>query len=269
MNDVSHDQTNHHQSAAPLGRRDAIAALGAGALSLTAIQSALGQDKKSNPQPDHDIPASHMGWDPEAGRYILPALPYEYADLEPYIDAETMHLHHDKHHAGYVAGLNRALEGLAAVRDESRDPSDVKALSRDLAFNGSGHFLHTLFWNCMSPSGGGKPTGQIAELIDRDLGGFANFSRHFQAASSQVEASGWGLLVLEPMSRKLMVMQAEKHQNLTAWGVIPLIAIDVWEHAYYLKYHNRRAEYVAAFMNTINWQFTDRMASHVLHALGE
>lgn len=267
MIETTHHDMNERHSPGSFGRREALAALGAGALSLTVLHSAVAQNGGRSAQGKPRMAPEYVGWDPKANRYILTPLPYDYDDLEPHIDAETMQLHHDKHHAGYVAGLNKALEGLAAVRDGSRDAADVKALSRDLAFNGSGHFLHTIFWNCMSPSGGGKPSGQIAELIDRDFGGFENFSKQFQAAATQVEASGWGLLVLEPTSRKLLVMQAEKHQNLTAWGVVPLLAIDVWEHAYYLKYQNRRAEYVGAFMNTINWDFADRMAGGLLESL--
>lgn len=264
MPNTTNRSNQHTPSESAVGRRQALAALGAGALTLTAFQKAVAQNA---PQGEARMTPEYVGWDPKAGRYVLPPLPYKYDELEPYIDAETMQLHHDKHHAGYVKGLNSALDGLDAVRQGTRDASDVKALSRDLAFNGSGHFLHTIFWNCMSPSGGGKPSGRIAEMIERDFGGYANCSKQFQAAASQVEASGWGLLVLEPLSRKLWTMQAEKHQNLTAWGVVPLIAIDVWEHAYYLKYQNRRGEYVGAFMNTINWDFVNRMASGVLEAL--
>ncbi|MCA9292024.1 MAG: superoxide dismutase, partial [Phycisphaerales bacterium] len=192
-----------------------------------------------------------------AGEYVLPPLPYAADALEPHLDAQTMTLHHDKHHAGYVRGLNAAVKALAEIRSGARPTSEVKHWSRELAFHGSGHLLHVVFWNCMGPNGGGAPTGAIGEMIERDFGSFDGFVTHFTAAAGAVEGSGWGLLVLEPTSGRLLVMQAEKHQNLTAWGVVPLVAVDVWEHAYYLRYQNRRSEYVSAFMNVVDWTATN------------
>ncbi|MCD4686292.1 MAG: superoxide dismutase [Anaerolineae bacterium] len=190
-----------------------------------------------------------------AKQYELPPLPYAYDALEPYIDEQTMRLHHDKHHLGYVNGLNAALEKLAAAR-ASGDYAAVKALSRAAAFHGSGHFLHSVFWPNMAPAGnggGGEPDGELAAQIVKDFGSFANFKAQFAAASKAVEGSGWGLLVWEPNGGQLEVLQAEKHQNLTQWGVVPLLVIDVWEHAYYLKYQNARGAYVDAFWNIVNW----------------
>ncbi len=178
-----------------------------------------------------------------------------------------MRIHHDKHHAGYVKGLNTALERLAEIRSGQLDMGEVQQWSGQLAFNGSGHLLHVIFWNCMSPSGGGRPSGAIARQIDRDFGSFNDMANQFKAAAGSVQGSGWGILALEPTSRQLLVMQAEKHQNLTAWGVVPLMVVDVWEHAYYLKYQNRRADYVNAFMNVINWDFADRKFSGTMEAL--
>jgi len=212
------------------------------------------------------------GWDAEKREYILPPLPYAQDALEPYIDAETMRLHHTIHHASYVRGLNAALKGLDEVRRGDRPASEVQALSRNLAFHGSGHLLHVVFWHCMAPAGGGDdethrgggaPTGEIAERITADFGGFDAFSTHFRAAATQVEASGWAILAHEPVSDRLMILQSEKHQNLTIWGVRPLVAIDVWEHAYYLRYQNRRAEYVDAFMNVINWSWANEQLGSV------
>ncbi len=199
----------------------------------------------------HQQLARDGGYDAATGKYILPPLPYEYDALEPHIDAQTMRLHHDIHHQGYVNGLNSALEALKAVREGGG--GNVKALSRDLAFHGSGHFLHTIFWKNMSPRGGGEPRGPLKEAIERSFGSFEAFWSHFAAASGSVEASGWGILAFEPLSDSLLVMQSEKHQNLTAWGVIPLLVIDVWEHAYYLRYQNKRGDYIKAFRNIINW----------------
>lgn len=190
-----------------------------------------------------------------ATKYELPPLPYDYDALEPYIDEQTMRLHHDKHHLGYVNGLNAALEKLEAARN-SGDFAAVKAVSRDVAFHGSGHLLHTIFWPNMAPAGnggGGEPDGELAAQINKDFGSFEKFKAHFGAASKAVEASGWGLLVWEPNAGLLEVMTAEKHQNLTQWGVVPLLVLDVWEHAYYLKYQNARGSYVDAWWNVVNW----------------
>lgn len=182
----------------------------------------------------------------------LPPLPYPYDALEPHIDAQTMRLHHDIHHKAYVDGLNNAEAKLAEARQKG-DFALVKHWSREAAFHGSGHFLHSIFWENMSPRGGGEPSGELAEAIKRDFGSFENFQNQFLAAANAVEGSGWGILALQPTSH-LVILQAEKHQNLTQWGVTPLLVVDVWEHAYYLKYQNRRAEYTKAFMNVVNWE---------------
>lgn len=186
------------------------------------------------------------------GKHVLPPLPYAYNALEPHIDEQTMTLHHTKHHQGYVDGLNKAEEKLAEAR-ESGDLSLIKHWEREAAFHGSGHYLHQIFWTNMSPNGGGEATGAIAEQINKDFGSFEKFKAHFTAASSQVEGGGWGLLVWSPAAQKLEILQSEKHQNLTQWGVVPLLVLDVWEHAYYLRYQNRRPEYVTAWWNVVNW----------------
>jgi superoxide dismutase, Fe-Mn family len=262
------DSINNHARTA-VHRRDALATLGLGAMAgLSVGASAFAQNEKSSPIQPAQPPLSPeaMGWDPKSGQYVLPPLPYKYEDLEPHIDAETMHLHHDKHHKAYVEGLNKALASLAEIRSNKRDNSEIKHWTRELAFHGSGHFLHVLFWNCMGPASagaGGAAKGAIAQRIDKDFGSFKNFDEQFKATAVGVEGSGWGILAVEPTSSQLLVMQAEKHQNLTAWGVIPLLACDVWEHAYYLKYKNVRKDYVAAFMNVINWSAVDRHYAQV------
>jgi len=187
--------------------------------------------------------------------YTLPELPYAYDALEPYIDEQTMHLHHDVHHNGYVKGLNAAEAKLAAAR-EAGDFALIKHLERDAAFHGSGHILHAIFWPNMAPAGnggGGKPSGALAAQIEKDFGSFDAFKAQFVAASTAVEGSGWGILAWQPAGKQLVILTAEKHQNLTQWGVTPLLVLDVWEHAYYLKYQNRRGEYVKNFFNIINW----------------
>jgi Fe-Mn family superoxide dismutase len=184
----------------------------------------------------------------------LPPLPYDYDALEPYIDEQTMRLHHDIHHAGYVSGLNNAEAKLAEAR-AAGDFALVKHWSREAAFHGSGHLLHSIFWPNMIAAAQAKaaPGGALAQAIDRDFGSFEAFKAQFIAASVAVEGSGWGILAYRPADDSLVVLTAEKHQNLTQWGVVPLLVLDVWEHAYYLKYQNRRAEYVKNFFNIINW----------------
>ncbi|WP_058302774.1 superoxide dismutase [Gorillibacterium timonense] len=186
------------------------------------------------------------------GGHTLPPLPYPYNALEPHIDTKTMQLHHDIHHKAYVDGLNKAELEMKKAR-ESGDFSLIKHWEREAAFNGAGHYLHTLFWNIMSPKGGGKPSGPIAAQIDRDFGSFDAFKKHFTQAAEKVEGGGWAILVWSPRSHRLEILQAEKHQNLSQWDVIPLLALDVWEHAYYLKYQNERAKYVQAWWNLVNW----------------
>lgn len=187
--------------------------------------------------------------------YELPPLPYPYDALEPYIDEQTMHLHHDIHHKGYVDGLNKAEAELAKAR-EANDFALVKHWEREAAFHGSGHILHAIFWTNMAAAGnggGGTPSGALAQQIEADFGSFDKFKAQFIAASIAVEGSGWGILAWQPTLRKLVILQAEKHQQLTQWGAIPLLVLDVWEHAYYLKYQNKRADYVKGFFNIVNW----------------
>lgn len=183
----------------------------------------------------------------------LPPLDYPFEALEPHIDAQTMKLHHDMHHAAYVKGLNTAEAKLAEAR-EAQDFSLVKHWERELAFHGAGHFLHCIFWKNMSPNGGGKPDGALLQQIEKDFSSFDRFLAQFKAAAVAVEGSGWALLVKNKFAGKLEILTAEKHQDLTQWVTEPLLVLDVWEHAYYLKYQNRRAEYVEAFPNVINWR---------------
>lgn len=187
------------------------------------------------------------------GQHILPPLPYPYNALEPAIDEKTMRLHHDIHHQKYVDDLNKAEIALEQAR-KSGQFDLIKHWERELAFNGAGHYLHTLFWNIMSPEGGGKATGAIAAQIDRDFGSFDAFKQQFSQAAEKVEGGGWAILVWSPRSHRLEILQAEKHQNLSQWDVIPLLALDVWEHAYYLKYNAERAKYIAAWWDLVNWK---------------
>lgn len=184
--------------------------------------------------------------------YALPPLPYGYAALAPGLEEGVLRLHHGKHHAGYVKGLNSTLQNLAKARAEN-DFSQIKALSRDLAFHGSGHVLHSLYWVSMAPDGSAEPTGELRAALARDFGSFDAFKAQFLAAAKEVEGSGWAVLAYEPVGETLLVLQAEKHQNLAFWGAVPLLVCDVWEHAYYDQYQNRRGEYVDNFSKLIDW----------------
>ncbi len=201
------------------------------------------------------------------GPYTLPPLPYGYADLEPHIDAQTMKLHHDLHHAGYVRGANKAIAELESIRRTGGNAIHrVRAVTDVLSFNACGVLLHNLFWRVMKPNGGGEPPADsdIGRMIKRDFGTFEAFAANFAAASKQVQGSGWGVLAYEPTAQRLLVVQAEKHQNHGVWGCVPLLVLDVWEHAYYLKYQNRRGDYIKAFMNVINWETVEQELQQAL-----
>ena len=199
----------------------------------------------------------------QAGEYILPMLPYAYNALEPYIDEATMKLHHDIHHAGYVKGLNTATKKVAEALD-SGDYSLIKHWEREMAFHGAGHFLHSLFWKNMGPNGG-KRSEVLEKYIVKSFGNFDRFSALFKQATTAVEGSGWGILAYQPESDRLVVLQAEKHQNLTQWVTTPILVCDVWEHAYYLKYQNKRADYITAFMQVINWDSVSENLSKAIN----
>jgi superoxide dismutase, Fe-Mn family len=184
--------------------------------------------------------------------YTLPDLPYDYAALEPHISGRIMQLHHDKHHNTYVTGANNALDQLAEARDKG-DFTNLNRLERDLSFNLGGHVNHSVFWTNMSPDGGDKPTGEISAAIDDLFGGFDKFQAQFTAAALGVQGSGWAALVYESIGQRPIIVQFhDQHQDFPV-GVVPLLLLDVWEHAYYLDYANVRADYVKAFWNIVNW----------------
>ena len=191
--------------------------------------------------------------------YTLPELPYAYDALEPHIDEQTVRLHHDRHHQGYVNGLNATLKRLAEGRTAG-DFSAVKALMKDLAFHGSGAALHNLYWEGLCPTSESREpkSGAFLNQAKRDFGSLEALKAELSAATKAVEGSGWGVLTWELLGNRLLVLQAENHQKLTIWGVRPLFVIDAWEHAYYLKYQNRRAEYVDNIWNIANWAEIER-----------
>ncbi|QWT23289.1 superoxide dismutase [Subtercola sp. PAMC28395] len=184
--------------------------------------------------------------------YTLPDLPYDYAALEPHISATIMTLHHDKHHATYVAGANAALAQLADARD-SENLAIVNKLEKDLAFNLGGHVNHSIFWTNLSPEGG-EPTGELAAGIDEFFGSFDKFKAHFTAVALGVQGSGWSVLAYDVIGKKLSIFQLFDQQGNVPFGLVPLLMLDVWEHAYYLDYKNVRPDYVKAFWNIVNWE---------------
>lgn len=189
--------------------------------------------------------------------YVVPDLPYPKNALEPHIDALTMEIHHDKHHAAYVTNLNKALEGAGvpeqSIEDLCRNLSSVPEKIRTaVRNNGGGHANHSLFWTIMSPKGGGAPTGPLADAIKNELGGFEAFKEAFSNAGATRFGSGWAWLSVEK-GGKLLVESTPNQDNPYMEGRTPILGMDVWEHAYYLKYQNRRPEYIAAFWNVIDW----------------
>ncbi|MBN3345967.1 superoxide dismutase [Clostridium botulinum] len=188
--------------------------------------------------------------------HTLPNLNYDYNALEPHYDEQTLKIHHDIHHKTYVDGLNKAEQKLQEAR-ESGDFALIKHWEKEIAFHGSGHILHTLFWENMTPNGNLNPEGSAIERIKQDFGDYEKFKKQFTEAAIAVEGLGWTILAWNPMFQKLVILQAEKHQNLTQWGVVPLLILDLWEHAYYLKYQNRRAEFINAWWNIVNWDIVN------------
>jgi superoxide dismutase, Fe-Mn family len=184
--------------------------------------------------------------------YQLPDLSYDYGALEPHLSARILELHHSKHHRAYVDGSNNTLEKLAEVR-EADDYSSIVGLEKTLAFNLSGHILHSLFWNNLSPEGGGEPTGVLADAINDQFGGFTAFKTQMTHATVTVQGSGWSALTWEPLAKRLLIQQIYDHHENSIQGTVPLLVIDAWEHAYYLQYENRRPDYVKAIWNVINW----------------
>ena len=193
----------------------------------------------------------------------LPPLPYEYGALAKAIDAETMKLHHDRHHATYVENLNEALKPQANLQNRSveallRDlnsvPEEIRTKVRD---NGGGHLNHTIFWQIMSPDGSGQPTGAIAQAINQTFGSFDNFRKQFNQAGGDRFGSGWVWLVRNPQGQ-LQITTTPNQDNPIMNGNFPILGNDVWEHAYYLRYQNRRAEYLNNWWNVVNWQEVDR-----------
>ena len=186
-------------------------------------------------------------------RYTLPELPYDYAALEPHYDARLLELHHTKHHAAYVTGANAALEKLAEARAKD-DFAAINPLAKSLAFNLSGHVLHSLFWKNLSPNGGGAPEAELGAAIREYFGSFEGMQGQLTEAAQSIQGSGWGALAWEPLGKQLVVEQVYDHQGNIGNGTIPLLVLDMWEHAYYLQYKNAKADWVKAYWKLVNWE---------------
>ena len=228
--------------AAALGRRGVLQTIGAGA-GLALLGSATGT---VGAQENGDV-------DGQQPRYQLPELPYEYDALEPHIDERIMELHHSAHHQAYVDGANEALEEFEAMR-EADDFEGIRAAKRNFSFNYSGHVNHTVFWENMSPDGGGQPDGEFATVLEEAFGSFEAFQSEFSATANDVEGDGWAMLFYEPLADTLVIGQVEDQHELAHQHAVPILTLDVWEHAYYLQYENDRAAYVEEWWNVVDWE---------------
>jgi Fe-Mn family superoxide dismutase len=201
-------------------------------------------------------------------QYELPKLPYAYDALEPHIDAKTMEIHHTKHHQTYTTKLNDAL-GKCSSDIQNKDIIDILGdlsqvpddLREAINFNGGGFDNHRLFWNNMKPNGGGEPGGAVADAINASFGSFADFKEKFSSTTTVIQGSGWGWLVYNPSSSKVEYVAMSNQDSPRTKGLVPLLGLDVWEHAYYLKYQNKRPDYVSAWWNVVNWDEVDNRLS--------
>jgi len=186
-------------------------------------------------------------------RYVLPDLQYDYSALEPEISGRVMELHHDKHHRAYVEGANFAMEQLLDARSK-QDFGPIPALERALAFNVSGHVLHSMFWQNLTPDSSGRPTGRLIATLDRDFGSFDLFKQQMIKTASTIMGSGWAALIYDPLTRRLGTTQIHDHQSEVTQAGIPLLVIDAWEHAYYLQYQTDKAKFFEVLWSLWNWQ---------------
>jgi Fe-Mn family superoxide dismutase len=185
-------------------------------------------------------------------RYSLPRLSYAFDALEPILSAEALELHYHKHHGPHTKGANDALDKLAEARRRN-DCAKIQQFEKDLTFNLSGHLLHSLLWRNMSPKGGGRPHGRLAEAIDLHLGSFDAFKAHLTSAAASIQGSGWGALSWEPHGKRLLVEQLYDHQSNVGNATLPILVVDMWEHAYYLQYRNRKSAWLGNFWDLVDW----------------
>jgi Fe-Mn family superoxide dismutase len=186
-------------------------------------------------------------------KYSLPELPYDYSALEPHYSAKLLTLHHDKHHAAYVEGANTTLDKLSAAREKG-DFAAINQLQKNLAFHLSGHILHSLMWKNLSPKGGGQPDGELKAAIAESFGSFDGMKSQLSEAATNIQGSGWSTLAWEPAGKRLVGEQVYDHQGNIGNGTVPLLVLDMWEHAYYLQYLNAKGDWVKAFWRLVNWE---------------
>lgn len=198
----------------------------------------------------------------EDGQYVLPPLPYDAAALEPLLDAETVRIHHDRHHAAYVKGANEAARLLRLAAAGEVDETAAAAAVQQLAFHLGGHVLHCLYWHSLSPQGGQVPQGALAEAVEASFGSYEGFLRVFRGVAVGVQGSGWCVLGVEPLSGMLTLCGVHRHQDALVPGFCPLLVCDVWEHAYYLRYRNNRAAYVQALLQQLDWAGAGQRFAH-------
>ena len=190
-------------------------------------------------------------------RYVLPELPYDYAALEPHYSARILELHHDKHHAAYVAGANATVDKLAEARQKN-DFAAINQLEKNLAFHVSGHVLHSMFWRNLSPKGGGEPQGDLDDVVVESFGSLTGLKSQLEQAALNVQGSGWATVSWEALGERLVVEQVYDHQGNIGNGTVPVLVLDMWEHAYYLQYLTEKKDYVAAFWKIVNWEDVER-----------
>jgi len=185
--------------------------------------------------------------------YTLPDLPYDYGALEPHISGKIMQLHHDKHHNTYVTGANAAVDALAEAREQDTIGTTVNLWEKNLAFNLGGHINHSVFWKNLSPDGGDEPTGELGSAIDQTFGSFDAFQKHFTANATGIQGSGWSVLGFDTVAQALRVFQLYDQQANVPVSIVPIVMLDMWEHAFYLDYFNVKPDYVKAWWNVVNW----------------
>jgi Fe-Mn family superoxide dismutase len=188
--------------------------------------------------------------------YTLPDLPYDYGALEPHISGQIMELHHSKHHQAYVKGANTAIEQLEQARS-SNQLGPVSLYEKNLAFNLAGHVNHSVFRPNMSPDGGDRPDGELAAAMDEHFGGFGGFRAHFTSTALGIQGSGWSIMAWDTLGQRLIICQLYDHQSNVPVGIVPLLLLDMWEHAFYLQYRNVKDEYVMAWWSVVNWRDVD------------
>jgi Fe-Mn family superoxide dismutase len=233
-------------------------ALGATLLSAT---GALAQDAPSAGKPK-SVTLDMFGQAVSDGEYKLPKLPYAYGDLEPHIDAQTMELHHSKHQQAYVTNLNKAIAALAKLREGAEiDSAALAGLTRDISFNAGGHIFHTIFFGTMGKPGSDAKLGDLSILADitRQYGSVDKFKTHFTKVAAGVKGSGWAVAFYEPLADRILITDTGEQDNRVIPTGIPILLIDVWEHAYYLKHQNKRADYIKAWWNVVNWPEVDAL----------